>query len=143
MFIPNPNLDFYPSRIPDHGVKKAPDPGSATRFLTVFLTQGKKLFSFHFLTDPLQIVLLRRPVQLIIVFLSSPLLLLFAAKNLAVDDGFAVRGRLGGVGRQIQLISGRHHGRRIGRLLNYGRLLRLVLERAGSYLIEIDTICNY
>ncbi len=30
MFIPDPDLDFYPSRIPDPGVKKAPDPGSAT-----------------------------------------------------------------------------------------------------------------
>ncbi len=30
MFMPNPDLDFYPSQIPDPGVKKAPDPGSAT-----------------------------------------------------------------------------------------------------------------
>jgi hypothetical protein len=31
MFTPDPDLDFfYPSRIPDPGVKKAPDPGSAT-----------------------------------------------------------------------------------------------------------------
>jgi hypothetical protein len=28
--IPDPYADFYPSRIPDPGVKKAPDPGSAT-----------------------------------------------------------------------------------------------------------------
>jgi hypothetical protein len=28
MFIPDPT--FYPSRIPDPGVKKAPDPGSGT-----------------------------------------------------------------------------------------------------------------
>jgi hypothetical protein len=28
--IPDPDADFYPSRIPDPGVKKAPDPGSAT-----------------------------------------------------------------------------------------------------------------
>jgi hypothetical protein len=26
--IPDPDADFYPSRIPDPGVKKAPDPGS-------------------------------------------------------------------------------------------------------------------
>jgi hypothetical protein len=30
MFIPDPDFDFYPSRIPDPGVKKASDPGSAT-----------------------------------------------------------------------------------------------------------------
>ncbi len=33
MFIPDPDLDFLgtaPVPIPDHGVKKAPDPGSAT-----------------------------------------------------------------------------------------------------------------
>jgi hypothetical protein len=32
LFIPDPDADFYPSRIPDPGVKKAPDPrsGSAT-----------------------------------------------------------------------------------------------------------------
>ncbi len=28
--IPDPDADFLPSRIPDPGVKKAPDPGSAT-----------------------------------------------------------------------------------------------------------------
>ncbi len=28
--IPDPDADFYPSRIPDPGVKKAPDPGSGT-----------------------------------------------------------------------------------------------------------------
>ncbi len=27
MFIPDPDFDFYPSRIPGPGVKKAPDPG--------------------------------------------------------------------------------------------------------------------
>jgi hypothetical protein len=31
MFIPDPNLDFYPSQIPDQGVKKAPDAGSQIR----------------------------------------------------------------------------------------------------------------
>jgi hypothetical protein len=30
MFIPDPELDFYLSQIPDPGVKKALDPGSAT-----------------------------------------------------------------------------------------------------------------
>jgi hypothetical protein len=31
MFIPDPDLDFYPSsRMPDPGFKKAPNPGSAT-----------------------------------------------------------------------------------------------------------------
>ncbi len=29
-------LTFYPSRIPDPGVKKAPDPGSATLLIAVF-----------------------------------------------------------------------------------------------------------
>jgi hypothetical protein len=35
MFIPDPDLDFYPSLIPDPGVKKALDlgSGSATRKL--------------------------------------------------------------------------------------------------------------
>ncbi len=28
VFIPDPDTDFYPSRIPDPGVKKAPEPGS-------------------------------------------------------------------------------------------------------------------
>jgi hypothetical protein len=33
-FIPDPDLDFfYPSRIPDPGVKKAPDPGSGSTIL--------------------------------------------------------------------------------------------------------------
>jgi hypothetical protein len=27
LFIPDPDPDFYPSRIPDPGVKKAPNPG--------------------------------------------------------------------------------------------------------------------
>jgi hypothetical protein len=30
MFIPDPDLDFYQSRIPDPGVKKASDPGSGS-----------------------------------------------------------------------------------------------------------------
>jgi hypothetical protein len=34
MFIPEPDLDFYPSRIPDPGVKKTPDPGSGSAALT-------------------------------------------------------------------------------------------------------------
>ncbi len=33
MFIPDPDLDFYPSRIPDPGVKMAPDPGSGSATL--------------------------------------------------------------------------------------------------------------
>jgi hypothetical protein len=37
LFIPDPYADFYPSRIPDPGVKQAPDPGSgsATLLLSV------------------------------------------------------------------------------------------------------------
>jgi hypothetical protein len=35
-FLPIPDPDFfYPSRIPDPGVKKAPDPGSATLLMIV------------------------------------------------------------------------------------------------------------
>jgi hypothetical protein len=39
MFIPDPDLDFYPSWIPDPGVKKAPDSrsGSATLLMPAFL----------------------------------------------------------------------------------------------------------
>jgi hypothetical protein len=34
MFVPDPDLDFfYPSQIPDPGVKKAPDPGSGSATL--------------------------------------------------------------------------------------------------------------
>jgi hypothetical protein len=33
MFIPDPDLDFYLSQIPDPGVKKAPDPGSGSATL--------------------------------------------------------------------------------------------------------------
>ncbi len=29
--IPDPDADFLPSRIPDPGVKKAPNPGSGSR----------------------------------------------------------------------------------------------------------------
>ncbi len=35
LFIPDPDADFYPSRIPDPGVKKAPDPGSGSATLSV------------------------------------------------------------------------------------------------------------
>jgi hypothetical protein len=46
MFIPDPDLDFYPTRIPDPGVKKAPDPGSATRELgEIFLIFKEKIAS--------------------------------------------------------------------------------------------------
>jgi len=31
LFIPDPNADFLPSRIPDPGVKKVPNPGSRIR----------------------------------------------------------------------------------------------------------------
>jgi hypothetical protein len=47
MFIPDsdpdPDLDFYPSLIPDPGVKKAPDPGSAT----LLKMNAKKLHRFQ------------------------------------------------------------------------------------------------
>jgi hypothetical protein len=36
MFIPDPELDFYPSRIPDPEVKKAPDPESRKLSLSLF-----------------------------------------------------------------------------------------------------------
>jgi hypothetical protein len=44
--IPDLDLDFYPSRIPDPGVKKAPDPGSGSATLnpplpTVYTAEGK------------------------------------------------------------------------------------------------------
>jgi hypothetical protein len=42
MFIPDPDLDFYPSLIPDPWVKKAPDPGSASA------TLGKKKTKYCF-----------------------------------------------------------------------------------------------
>jgi hypothetical protein len=47
MFIPDPDLDFFP--IPDPGVKNAPDPGSgsATR-----LTKIKEAAIWQFWQDP-------------------------------------------------------------------------------------------
>jgi hypothetical protein len=41
MFIPGPDPQFFPSRIriPDPGVKKAPDPGSATLCKTCVLQE--------------------------------------------------------------------------------------------------------
>jgi hypothetical protein len=33
LLIPDPVPDFYPSRIPDPGVKKSPDPGSGSATL--------------------------------------------------------------------------------------------------------------
>jgi hypothetical protein len=37
MFIPDPDLDFFPSRIPDSGVKKAPDlPGFGSATLDIY-----------------------------------------------------------------------------------------------------------
>ncbi len=44
MFIPD--LDFFPSRIPDPGVKKSPDPGSATLFC-------RERFGQYCIMDPL------------------------------------------------------------------------------------------
>jgi hypothetical protein len=43
LFIPDPDLTFYPSRIPDPGVKKAPDPGSGSATLHggIMPVQGK------------------------------------------------------------------------------------------------------
>jgi hypothetical protein len=38
MIIPDPDVFFYPSRIPDRGVKKAPDPRSGSAAL--LLSQG-------------------------------------------------------------------------------------------------------
>jgi hypothetical protein len=35
IFLPDPDLDFYLSRIPDLWIKKAPDPGSATLFSNI------------------------------------------------------------------------------------------------------------
>jgi hypothetical protein len=35
--IPDPDADFLPSRIPDPGVKKAPDPGSGSATLDTIL----------------------------------------------------------------------------------------------------------
>jgi hypothetical protein len=43
-FIPDPDPDFYPSRIPDPRVKKAPDPGSET--LPVFILNGQSREKF-------------------------------------------------------------------------------------------------
>jgi hypothetical protein len=40
--IPYPDLDFYPSRIPDPGIKKAPDPGFATLVGTVLVKDLSK-----------------------------------------------------------------------------------------------------
>jgi hypothetical protein len=42
MFIPDPDLDFYPFRIPilDPGVKKAPDPESGSTTLTSTLANA-------------------------------------------------------------------------------------------------------
>jgi hypothetical protein len=55
MFIPDPDLDYYPSRIPDPRVTKAPDPGSATLqkpFTTnmgaLKLIHGKSMLALQF-----------------------------------------------------------------------------------------------
>ncbi len=42
MFIPDPDLDFFTHprfRIPDSGVKKAPEPGSGSTTLVVFMAR--------------------------------------------------------------------------------------------------------
>jgi hypothetical protein len=49
IWIPDPDLDFYPSQMTDPGVKKAPDPGSAIlpirrKELQVLSFGSKKLF---------------------------------------------------------------------------------------------------
>ncbi len=52
LFIPDPDADFLPSRIPDPGVKKAPNPGSGSATLVrVSLMSTQKVgVSFHFFT---------------------------------------------------------------------------------------------
>jgi hypothetical protein len=42
--IPDPDADFYPSRIPDPGVKKAPDPGSGSATLLLPLKKIQMVF---------------------------------------------------------------------------------------------------
>ncbi len=48
-WIPDPDADFLPSRIPDPGVKKAPNPGSGSATLT-FL--GLKYLNYLRIRDP-------------------------------------------------------------------------------------------
>ena len=47
LFIPNPDTDFLPSRIPDPGVKKAPNPGSRIRIrnTVIFYAQTEKFLN--------------------------------------------------------------------------------------------------
>jgi hypothetical protein len=46
--IPDPDADFLPSRIPDPGVKKAPNPGSRIRIRNTAV----KLLNLSFNADP-------------------------------------------------------------------------------------------
>jgi hypothetical protein len=41
--IPDPDADFLPSRIPDPGVKKAPNPGSRIRIRNTGFGSGLKI----------------------------------------------------------------------------------------------------
>jgi hypothetical protein len=41
LFIPDPDPDFYLSRIPDPGVKEIPDPGSGSATLIFFLSRNR------------------------------------------------------------------------------------------------------
>ena len=43
MFIPDPDIDFYSSLIPDPGVKKAPDSGSATLDIPICISGNAKI----------------------------------------------------------------------------------------------------
>jgi len=55
IFLPDPDLDFYLSRIPDFRVKKAPDPGSATLFSNIiwlsYVGWSAKLITGDWLID--------------------------------------------------------------------------------------------
>jgi hypothetical protein len=42
--ISDPDADFFPSRIPDPGVKKAPNPGSRIRIRNTGFYHAKSLF---------------------------------------------------------------------------------------------------
>jgi hypothetical protein len=45
LFIPDPDPGFYPSLIPDPGVKKAPDPGSGSATLVPIFPKKTRTFS--------------------------------------------------------------------------------------------------
>jgi hypothetical protein len=48
LFIPNPDTDFLPSRIPDPGVKKAPNPGSGSATLLYFMPKPRSFSTLLF-----------------------------------------------------------------------------------------------